>query len=92
MTTVRQCLVLIPHGCTGDNILAKFPADALHCYRSKRQKTSIAPSCPIYVTSGSGDVSHVWLLVIIWMVQRSLFILGIPVLDVYFFPKEHMCS
>lgn len=74
MNTVRQCLVLIPRGCIRDNILAKFPADALHFYGSKGQKISIATSGLLYFTSGPGDVSHVWPLVITWMVQPSVFI------------------
>ena len=55
-------------------MLAKCPADALDFYGSKGQKTSIATSCLLYFTSGPGDVSHVWPLVIIWMIQPSVFI------------------
>lgn len=77
MNTVWQCLVLIPHGCRRDNVLAKCIADALHFYGSKGQKTSRATSCLLYFTSGPQDVSHEWPVVIIWMVQPSVFITGI---------------
>ncbi len=60
-----------------NNILAMCPADALHFYGSKDQKTSIAASCLLYFTSGAQDVSHVQPLVIIWIFHPSVFIRGL---------------
>lgn len=74
MNAVRQCLVLIPHDCIGDNILAKCPAECTPFFWIKGPENKHSNVMP--------TVFHIWTwgcqscvaTCQIWMILPSVFI------------------